>query len=105
MSDLSLLPIGAGGIAVVLLTRELIRGIFLRKSNGNGNLNRTGDKPVEFWQLELRRSMSESLEVIIIPALENQTKVLEKMLEVQNEMKNSLIRQENQDGRYGSNRH
>lgn len=69
-----------------MLLRELIPPILtllgVRKKNGNGN---TGEKPVEFWQLELRKAISEALQPQE-KILEKQTIILERIADLQRDL-------------------
>lgn len=70
--------IGAGGVFAIAVIREIVMA-FLKKRNGKS----AGDQDPEFWKLEQRRAMTETLTTIVVPILANQTIIL-------GEMRNSL---------------
>lgn len=47
--------IGIGGIFALLVIREVLNFLKIQKGNGSG------DKAVEFWQMEIRRIVREEI--------------------------------------------
>lgn len=65
--------IGIGGIFAVLILQLVFN--YLKSRNGNLRDNPAGSKSVEFWQIEQRRAIKESLDIFLI----SQIKVLERI--------------------------
>ncbi len=76
--------VSVGGILAILVLREVFG--FLRTRNGARSANSSsGNRPVEYWQVDMRKALAEAFQTSILPALSNQTDLLREIRDEQKE--------------------
>lgn len=75
---------GIGGGIILALGQKIKR---LRNGNGGHKAGISGEKPVEFWQLEFRQAIAD----VMVPLIERQQDTLDKIEETNDHMKDILV--------------
>ncbi len=71
--------LGVGGIFCILTLREVFS--YLRyRGRGNGA---AGDKPTEYWRIEMRQAITETFTAQMLPVLNNQSAILRDIRDAQ----------------------
>ena len=76
MAD-NLTQIGVGGIFALLVIREVLAFLNVRKQ-ANGRMT-AGEHTAEFWQADQRKAVAETISITVLPILANQTAILNEM--------------------------
>lgn len=73
-------PLLQFGIAAAIIGGIILLWRVIRPVQNNGNkVKDSGEMPVDFWRAEMREIVDNSLNFQVVPILERQTEILEKM--------------------------
>ena len=97
--DDQLIHVGLGGAVALLLLRECLQFIAKLKPSirSNGNTNKAGDKPPEYWE-QKNREIAVDVQRPVLTILERQTDILAKIHETNVEIV-SVLRERKESGR------
>jgi hypothetical protein len=79
MADASWTQIGVGGTLAYVIIREVLGFLKHRRENNGGGSKGAGEYPVEYWQAEQRKAVSEMIVLHVVPILANQTVILSEL--------------------------
>lgn len=90
-----LLPLGVGGTILIVVLKLVFDYLKQTKfSNGNGKPAYTngqaGNQSKEYWQLEYRKAIAEVLSQSVIPLFEQNSKMLEKLTGIQEDIRREI---------------